>query len=214
MRSYRQYCALAKALDVIGDRWTLLIVRELLLRGSCRYTDLLYGLPGVPTNLLVKRLRELESTGVVERVASPPPVATDLFQLTPRGKELEAVAMAIGMWGLPLLDGAARDDVFRAHWLTPALQRCLRDHAPDRPPQTLEMRVGEERVFIETANGALEIRNSPTRPPAAVLAGKPRPLFDLLMGKIALGEARRAGVSYEGDPEVLRRVQPNALESP
>ena len=211
MRSYRQYCALAKALDVIGDRWTLLIVRELLVRGSCRYTDLLYGLPGIPTNLLVKRLRELEQAGVVDRVACPPPVATDLFQLTARGKELEAVAMAIGMWGLPLLDSAARDDVFRLHWLTPAVQRCLRDHAPDRPPATIELRAGDETVFIEIANGTVEIRGRATRPPAAVLVGKPRPLFDLLMGRAALGEVRSAGVSYEGDPEFLRRVQPKAI---
>src|SRR2546425_7044906 len=84
MRSYGQYCSLAKALDVIGDRWTLLIVRELLLRGACRYTDLRDGLPGIATNLLADRMRDLEEKGIVRRQAAPPPIATTLFQLTPR----------------------------------------------------------------------------------------------------------------------------------
>ena len=76
MRSYGQYCSIAKALDVVGDRWTLLIVRELLIRGACRYTDLKDGLPGIATNLLADRLRELESAGLIRREEAPPPVAT------------------------------------------------------------------------------------------------------------------------------------------
>ena len=77
-----------RALDVVGDRWTLLIVRELALRGACRYTDLRNGLPGIATNLLADRLRELENAGVVAREEAPPPIATTLFRLTPRGEEL------------------------------------------------------------------------------------------------------------------------------
>jgi DNA-binding HxlR family transcriptional regulator len=211
MRSYRQYCALAKALDLIGDRWTLLIVRELLVRGACRYTDLLYGLPGIATNLLVKRLRDLEHAGILDRVACPPPVATDLFQLTPRGKDLEAAVMQIGMWGAPLLEKSGRDDIFRLHWLAPAIRYCLRDQTPDQPPVTIDVRAGGERMFIETVGGSVDVRASATQPAAGVLTGKPRPLFDLLMGKVALGDAGAAGVSYEGDLEVLRRVQPNAV---
>ena len=88
MRSYAQYCGLARALDVVGDRWTLLIVRELLIGGACRYTDLQHGLPGIATNLLADRLRQLEEQGIVAREAAPPPVATTLFRLTPRGEEL------------------------------------------------------------------------------------------------------------------------------
>ena len=79
MRSYGQYCSVAKALDVVGDRWTLLIVRELLLQGPCRYTDLRNGLPGIATNLLADRLSELESAGLVRREEAAPPVATTLF---------------------------------------------------------------------------------------------------------------------------------------
>src|SRR5215469_12689113 len=99
MRSYGQYCSLAKALDAVGDRWTLLIVRELLLRGACRYTDLQHGLPGVATNLLSERLKELEEHGIVRREAAPPPVATTLYELTDAGRELEPVLKALGRWG-------------------------------------------------------------------------------------------------------------------
>src|SRR3954452_4793893 len=101
MRSYGQYCSVARALDVIGDRWTLLIVRELLLQGACRYTDLREGLPGIATNLLADRLRELEAAGLVDRQDAPPPIATTLFRLTPRGEALRPVIDELGRWGFP-----------------------------------------------------------------------------------------------------------------
>src|SRR5208282_4278869 len=103
MRSYGQYCSVAKALDVIGDRWSLLIVRELLLREPCRYTDLHRGLPGIATNLLADRLRELEQAGLLAREEAPPPVASTLYRLTGRGRELEGVLVALGRWGVPLM---------------------------------------------------------------------------------------------------------------
>ena len=91
MRSYGQYCSVAKALDVVGDRWNLLIVRELLLRAPLRYTDLRRGLPGIATNLLSDRLRALEAGGVVTREEAPPPIATTVFELTERGRQLDSV---------------------------------------------------------------------------------------------------------------------------
>src|ERR1700730_780738 len=103
MRTYGQYCSLAKALDLLGDRWTLLLVRELSLRGPSRYTDLRAGLPGVATNLLADRLRELEAAGVVAREEAAPPVATTLFRLTPRGEELKGALHELGRWGIPLM---------------------------------------------------------------------------------------------------------------
>src|SRR6059058_2489208 len=110
MKSYGQYCGLAKALDLVGDRWSLLIVRELLLRDACRYTDLREGLPGIATNLLADRLRDLESAGVVEREEAPPPVATTLFRLTERGRELLPALHALGHWGGPMLGDDFGDD--------------------------------------------------------------------------------------------------------
>src|SRR5258708_35314005 len=99
MRSYHQYCAIAKTLDVIGDRWNLLIVRELLLQGPSRYTDLHQGLPGIATNLLAERLRDLESNGIIAPEEPPPPVATTRFRPTPRGLELEATIYEHAPWG-------------------------------------------------------------------------------------------------------------------
>ena len=87
MRSYRQYCPVAKALDVVGDRWALLIVRELIFRGPSRYTDIRRGLSGIATNLLAERLRELEAAGVVKSYEAPPPVATTLYELTERDRK-------------------------------------------------------------------------------------------------------------------------------
>src|ERR1700734_3222557 len=88
MRSYGQFCSIAKALDVVGDRWSLLIIRELSIRDGLRYTDLKDGLPGIATNLLADRIRELEAAGLIRREEAPPPVATTLFHLTQAGREL------------------------------------------------------------------------------------------------------------------------------
>ena len=125
MRSYDEYCAMAKSLDVVGDRWTLLIVRELELRGACRYTDLRNGLPGIATNLLADRLRELERAGVVAREDAPPPIATTLFRLTPRGEQLRPVLEGLTRWGVPLMTEQNPDDAVRSHWLAWALEAII-----------------------------------------------------------------------------------------
>ena len=100
MKSYNHYCAVAKALDAVGDRWTLLIIRELVSQGPCRYTDLMNGLPGIATNLLADRLASLEEAGIVWREAAPPPVAATLYHLTDVGADLEPVLDTLGMWGV------------------------------------------------------------------------------------------------------------------
>src|SRR2546421_3568128 len=127
MRSYRQYCSVAKSLDLIGDRWTLLIVRELLLRGACRYTDLRDGLPGIATNLLADRLRDLEEKGIVGREDAPPPVATTLFRLTPRGEQLRPTLVELGRWGAPLMVETGANGAFRSHWLSLPAELFLTD---------------------------------------------------------------------------------------
>src|SRR2546426_11032364 len=104
MRSYGQFCGLAKSLDVIGDRWTLLIVRELLIRGPSRYTDLRIGLPGIPTNLLADQLRDMDEAGLLRRDMSPAPAAAAVDGLTQRGEALETVIAALGRWAAPLLE--------------------------------------------------------------------------------------------------------------
>ena len=212
MRSYGQYCPLAKSLDVVGDRWSLLIVRELMIRGPARYTDIRNGLPGVATNLLAGRLRELEQAGVVRREAAPPPVATTLFHLTPRGQELRPVLKAMAQWGLPLMSEALEGDVFRSHWLASPVSLYLADSMPEGPPVTIEIRTGDEPMVIETVDGAVRARPGQAPHPDAVLTGPPRVVVDLIMGRIDVAEARARGLEYEGDPQVFERLRPLAAQ--
>ena len=158
MRSYDEYCALAKSLDVVGDRWTLLIVRELELRGACRYTDLRNGLPGIATNLLADRLRELEHEGLVAREEAPPPIATTLFRLTERGAELRPVLESLVRWGMPLMTEDNAGDAVRSHWLAWAIELILTDRSPEAPPVTVELRTGGQPIVFETRDGKLVTR--------------------------------------------------------
>src|SRR3989442_1936432 len=109
-RSYDQYCAVARGLDVIGDRWTLLLVRDLLL-GPKRYKDLLNGLPGIGTNLLADRLHELEGAGLIERTVLPPPAGSTVYQLTEAGEALEPAMVALGRLGARFLGAPKKTDV-------------------------------------------------------------------------------------------------------
>src|SRR5919202_1116394 len=176
MRSYGQYCALAKALDVIGDRWSLLIVRELLLRERCRYTDLREGLPGIATNLLAERLRELERLGVIEREDAPP------------------------------LGEDSGHDAFRGHWLALPLEIRLGDRIPEGPPITIGLRTGEEALVVELADGGVRTRAWSADAPDVTLSGSPRLMVGVLTGQVALEEARARGLEWEGDIEPLRRI--------
>ncbi len=210
MRSYHQYCALAKALDVLGDRWTLLIVRELMLGGPSRYTDLRNGLPGIATNLLSERLRELEAAGVVAREEAPPPVATTLFSLTPRGEALRPMLDELGSWGVPYMaEGPAPEDAFRGRWLAWPAERFLIDGEPGEPPVSIELRTGEDPVVVETVDGAVRARPAtPSESPDLVLSGSPHAILGLLSGQIDAAEARRRGLSVEGEERVLSRLRP------
>ena len=213
MRSYDQYCGLARALDVVGDRWTLLIVRELLIGGACRYTDLQHGLPGIATNLLADRLRQLEEQGVITREAAPPPIATTLFRLTPRGEELWPVLRALGRWGAPLLAELPDDAVFRSHWLVLPLQIHLADHEPDRPPVTIEVRTGDQPLTVEAAGGDVRIHAGAASAPDLTVTGAPPVVASLLFGELDLDTALERGAAVDGDPAVLARVQPKVVSS-
>ena len=214
MRSYRQYCAMAKALDVIGDRWSLLIIREMFLRGGSRYTDLLEGLPGIATNLLTDRLRQLEAAGVVLREAAPPPIATTLYQLTPRGQALRPVIKALGAWGAPLLADAPEDDAFRSHWLALPAEELLRDGVPAGPPVTIEVRTGDQPLVIETASGEVRARAGHAAEPDLVLTGPRQAIIRLLAGRLDLAAATAAGLAIQGDLAALRRLQPGPGSPP
>ncbi|MFJ2937695.1 winged helix-turn-helix transcriptional regulator [Streptomyces sp. NPDC087219] len=114
-RSYDQHCAAARALDLVGDRWTLLVVRE-LLAGPRRYTDLHADLPGVSTDMLAGRLKDMEGAGLVTRRRLPPPASAFVYELTPRGRDLLPVLRTLAAWGAPDLGEPRPTDAVRAHW--------------------------------------------------------------------------------------------------
>jgi DNA-binding HxlR family transcriptional regulator len=213
VRSYDQYCGLARALDVVGDRWTLLIVRELLIAGACRYTDLQYGLPGIATNLLADRLRQLEDHGIITPEAAPPPIATTLYRLTPRGEELSAVLKALGRWGAPLVEETPEGAVFRSHWLALPLRFHLADQVVDGPPVTIEIRTGDQPIMIETIDGHVRVRPGRAPDPDATITATPALVLGLLSGELALEDAVANGLEFQGDADALRRVQPKAVSA-
>jgi DNA-binding HxlR family transcriptional regulator len=206
MRSYDEFCAIAKSLDVVGDRWTLLIVRELALRGACRYTDLRNGLPGIASNLLAERLRELEHAGVIAREDAPPPIATTLFRLTPRGEQLRPVLDDLTRWGVPLMTEHKPDDAVRSHWLAPTLELMLTDRQPDASPVTVELDTGDQPIVVELHDGTIHTRLGTADRPDAMLAGPPKPIMGLLLGLLELADAKASGVNYQGDPTILDRI--------
>ena len=206
VRSYQQYCAVAKALDVVGDRWVLLIVRELLTSGPSRYTDLLMGLPGIATNLLADRLREMEKAGIVRRDEAPPPVATTLFHLTDRGKALNPILEELGRWGAPLMGVPQPGNVFRSHWLVFPFDAYLVDKTPSEPPIAIEIRTGDEPMVVETRDGRVKTRRGTVERPDAVLTGRPGLILGLLSGRLDMAEAKNRGLELTGSQKALRRV--------
>jgi len=212
MRSYGEFCSIAKALDVVGDRWTLLIVRELLIRGGCRYTDLKDGLPGIATNLLSERLRDLESAGLIRREEAPPPVATTLFHLTETGAELEPVLEAFFRWGIRYMVDAPETDEFRAHWFAFPV-RSLRDNDPDGPPVSIELRAASSPVVVEVADGKTSMRLGSVAEPDAILCGQPRLILGMFAGLITADEAVALGLDVSGDAGALQRILPEPVTS-
>src|SRR4051794_1224400 len=189
MRSYGQYCGLAKALDVVGDRWSLLIVRELLLRDACRYTDLRDGLPGIATNLLADRLRDLERAGVVEREQAPPPIATTLFRLTDRGRDLRPVVHALGRWGEPLLPEDFGDDAFRSYWLALPIEMHSVKRVSVSPPALVGVGRGDDAAILEFGEDGVHARPWAEETPDVVLQGSPRLVLGVLTGNLTLEAA-------------------------
>ena len=211
MRSYKQRCGLAKALDVVGDRWTLLIVRELLIRDACRYTDIRNGLPGIATNLLAERLKELEDAGIIVSKLEPPPIAATLFRLTARGRELEPSLLKLGQWGAPLLADRSKGEDFQAHWLVLPLKLLLVDNAPEKPRSCIELRTPNESIAIKVESGKIDVRLGNSESPAAVVTGKAELILQLLAGRISVDNATAKGLRVQGSAGTVRRVIPAAI---
>jgi DNA-binding HxlR family transcriptional regulator len=200
MKSYGQYCALARGLDVIGDRWTLLIIRE-LLAGPCRYSGLLEGLPGIATNMLAERLRSLEEHGVVARDAET------RYHLTAWGQGLAEPVHALARWAAPLMAAPPADDAFRSAWLALPVAVIFDGIDPRRPRLTIELRTGEEPVTIESRNGQVRLQPGPAMSPDLVLAGPPDAIIGLLTGALDRTSAASRGVTTQGDLRQLARLR-------
>ncbi|MGW6392197.1 winged helix-turn-helix transcriptional regulator [Streptomyces sp. NPDC055103] len=150
-RSYDQHCAAARALDLVGDRWTLLVVRE-LLAGPRRYTDLHADLPGVSTDMLAGRLKDMESAGLVTRRRLPPPASASVYELTPRGRDLLPVLRSLAAWGASDLGEPRPTDAVRAHWYAIPLIGPLAELGAGVVQVTLDE--GEFHVRIDGEGGA------------------------------------------------------------
>jgi DNA-binding HxlR family transcriptional regulator len=192
----------------VGDRWTLLVVRELLIRGSARYSDLLEGLPGIATNLLADRVRDMEKVGLVVREEVPPPVPATVFRLTARGRELEEVIAAFGHRARPLMGERRKGDAVRGHWYNLPARLYLRDRSPDRSPVRIQLELDGEPVVLR-AVGDGSVNANPGRVPAAdaTLAGAPDLVMGVLAGRLTLEQARSQGLRFSGKAAAVDRVR-------
>ena len=190
-RNYDEGCAAAHGLDLIGERWALLVVRELLL-GPKRFTDLRTSLPHVSPNVLAQRLRDLEATGVVRHTKLPPPAAFQVYELTDWGTQLEPVIMALGRWAArsPAMPFTSPTSV---NSLILALKTMFDPEAASGFEAQLELRLGEETFRVRVADRALELERGQVAQPDAVLEGDTETLKALAFGGWTLGEAMKTG---------------------
>jgi DNA-binding HxlR family transcriptional regulator len=203
VKRYDQYCPVAHALDLIGDRWALLVVRE-LMRGPKRYTDLADHLPGIGTNILAGRLRDLEACGIVTKRKLPPPAASRVYELTDYGRDLKTVMRELALWGARSLGPPAATDELFPGWLENAVDTVL---APLAPPGRFEFRVGEEIAAL--VDGEAQV--GPIDDPDVVVEGDAAGLFHLFIdGRLDL-------VSVKGNRRLLKQLMeaaPAQLETP
>ena len=204
-RSYNQYCAVARAMDVLGERWTLLIVRE-LLTGPKRFKDLLEGLPGIGTNLLTSRLKDLEGYGILRRATLPPPAASRVYELTELGRSLEPVVMGLARWGLEFLGASCEEDDRQPAWAMVALQSILKPEATGETRESYEFRVDDEVFYVWVADGETGVRQGSAADPDLVVRSDTQTLLAVAARRIEPVEAVVSGaLRIEGDRDARER---------
>lgn len=193
-RSYGDRCGIARALDVVGDRWALLVVRELLL-GPKRFTDLQTGLPTAGPDMLAARLRDLEAAGIVARTTTPPPTPAKLYELTARGAELEPVVLALGRWGsaapVPSEEARLGPDAFVI-----ALKTL---HAPHTGPE-IELRLDDLPFAVRADGPTLHARRGPAEAPTATIAAEPG-----VLARAMWHDGPRDAIAIDGDRRAAAR---------
>jgi DNA-binding HxlR family transcriptional regulator len=202
-KRYDQYCPMAHALDLVGERWSLLVLRE-LMHGPKRYTDLADGLPGIGTNILAARLRDLERCGVIAKRTLPPPAASRVYELTDYGRELRSVMRELALWGARSLGPPTDEDELFPGWLANAIDIVL---GPIAPPGRFVFRVGEEVASLVDGVG----QPGAVDDPDVVVEGDPQMLYHMFVDR------RLELAQVEGDRELLERlvaVAPGPLDAP
>jgi DNA-binding HxlR family transcriptional regulator len=192
VKRYDQYCPVAHALDLVGERWALLIVRE-LIHGPKRYTDLAEHLPGIGTNILAARLRSLEDCGIVSKRTLPPPAASKIYELTEYGFGLRAAMRELALWGARSLGPPTDEEDLYPGWLANALELF----APLVPRGKLEFRVDDKEV-ASVVDG--EVHSGSVEQPDVLVTGPPSGFFHLMIDR------RLDGVTVEGDHELLEQL--------
>jgi DNA-binding HxlR family transcriptional regulator len=201
-RSYAQYCGLVRAVDMVGERWALLIIRDLFV-GPRRFTDLRNGLPKIPTNILSSRLRELEAAGVVHRRALPRPAGSIVYELTAYGRELEGVVLALGRWGAKALGEPAPGEIVTCDSMTIAMRSLFRPEEAADVAVAYELRLGDVVLGVRVDKGGLDVTEGGLDGADLVIETGPA-IRALLAGEIAPGEAIADGtVHVTGDPALL-----------
>jgi DNA-binding HxlR family transcriptional regulator len=191
-RRYDDYCPVAHALGLVGERWALLVVLE-LMRGPKRYTDLAENLRGIGTNILASRLRDLEAAGVVTKRTLAPPAASKVYELTDYGRELRPVIRELALWGARSLGPPTAGDELFPGWLANGLDTVL---APLAPPGRFEFRVGDEVASLVDG----DVLDGPIEDPDVVVEGDPEDFYYMFI------QRRLDCVSVEGDRGLLEQL--------
>jgi DNA-binding HxlR family transcriptional regulator len=204
-RSYREYCAIARSLDLLGQRWTLLIVRDLFL-GPQRYTDLQAGLPGIASDILTARLRTLEEEGLVRRRELPPPAPATVYELTEAGRGLGPLIRALGEVGLTLLDAPAPDQPINAGPVVMSLNLTFRPDAVPDLEETYRLELDGRTFAVTVDRGTAKTERGAPASPGAIFRAAPRTLVALIRGEMTMPAAVADGVvEVEGDPTAAER---------
>ena len=205
-RSYNQYCAIARALDVVGERWTLLIIRE-LLTGPKRYSDLLEHLPGLSTNLLADRLKYLDEEGLIRQATLPPPAASAVYELTDRGRSLEPALLSLAEWGRPLLAESRPGDEFSVTGLMLAMKRAFQPETTKSDHLVIEYRVEGEVFQVRVDDGVFEIQQGTGWKPDVSIATDNNTLRQIAAGQLSGEDALNSErVSLGGDRSAFLRT--------
>ena len=204
-RTYRDGCAIAQALDLVGDRWALLVVRELLL-GPKRHTDLRRALPSASPNVLSQRLTELEGAGVIRRRKLPPPAGARVYELTDWGRELEDTVMSLGQWAARSPTPPRPAPIRSADSVILALRARFDSRAAHGLHAAYELRLGEDRFRIQVADDQLELARGEAHQPDATIDTDNDTIAAVLWGGRSLADAQRSGtMTIEGNKATVER---------